>query len=92
MDDDSVANNAGGFFVEDSGGEEVEFVFFAFDDDGVACVGSAGDAGAYVVFLGSNIMALSFRNGYCKIMVKLTATQPASDQTSFFQLPILQLT
>lgn len=51
MDDDSVANDAGGFFVEDSGGEEVEFVFFAFDDDGVACVGSSCYAGADVVFL-----------------------------------------
>ena len=51
MNDDSIANDAGGLFVEDSGGEEVEFVLFAFDDDGVACVGSSGDAGADVVLL-----------------------------------------
>lgn len=59
MDDDSVANDTRGFFVEDSGGKEMEFVFFAFDDDGVACVGSAGDAGAYVVFLSSNMLSFS---------------------------------
>lgn len=51
MDDDAVADDAHGLFVEDSGGEEVEFVLFALDDDGVAGVGSSGDSGAYVVFL-----------------------------------------
>lgn len=51
VDDDSVADDAGGFFVEDSGGEEVEFVFFAFDDDCVSGIGSAGYAGADVVLL-----------------------------------------
>ena len=37
--------------TEDAGGEEVEFVLLALDDDGVAGVGSASDAGADVVFL-----------------------------------------
>mmetsp|Transcript_17672 Transcript_17672/g.21089 ORF Transcript_17672/g.21089 Transcript_17672/m.21089 type:complete len:391 (-) Transcript_17672:21-1193(-) len=51
VDDDSVADDAGGGFVEYSGGEEVEFVFFVVGDDCVAGVGSSGNSCAYVVFL-----------------------------------------
>ena len=61
---------ARGFFVEDSGGKEMEFVFFAFDDDGVACVGSTRDAGAYVVLLGRYVFGmfgLALENDYCRI-------------------------
>ena len=53
MDDNSIANDAGCLLVEDSGGEEMELVFFAFDNDGVACVRSSSDTGANVVILGT---------------------------------------
>mmetsp|Transcript_23520 Transcript_23520/g.49756 ORF Transcript_23520/g.49756 Transcript_23520/m.49756 type:complete len:616 (-) Transcript_23520:291-2138(-) len=59
VDDDAVADDAGGLLVEDAGGEEVEFVLLALDDDGVSGVGSSGDTGADVVFLRQHIDQLS---------------------------------
>mmetsp|Transcript_28360 Transcript_28360/g.41201 ORF Transcript_28360/g.41201 Transcript_28360/m.41201 type:complete len:80 (-) Transcript_28360:463-702(-) len=38
VDDDSVSNDAGGFFVEDSGGEEMELVFRVAYYNCVACI------------------------------------------------------
>jgi hypothetical protein len=49
--DDAVTDDARRVRVEYAGGEEVELVLFAVDDDGVPGVGSAGDAGADVVLL-----------------------------------------
>ena len=41
VDDDAVADDAGGAFAEDAGGDEVQDVFGPADDDGVAGVGAA---------------------------------------------------
>jgi hypothetical protein len=49
--DDAVPDDARRVRVEYAGGQEVELVLFAVDDDGVPGVGSAGDAGADVVLL-----------------------------------------
>jgi hypothetical protein len=49
--DDAVPHDARRVRVEYAGGEEVELVLPAVDDDGVPGVGSAGDAGADVVLL-----------------------------------------
>ena len=51
VDDDSIADDADGLFVKDSGGEKVKFVLFAFDYNGVASVGSSRDAGTDIIFL-----------------------------------------
>ena len=51
MDDDTVANDAGGLVVEDARGKQMELVLLSLDDDGMTSVGTTSDTGADIVFL-----------------------------------------
>mmetsp|Transcript_26706 Transcript_26706/g.39499 ORF Transcript_26706/g.39499 Transcript_26706/m.39499 type:complete len:150 (+) Transcript_26706:991-1440(+) len=49
--DDAVAHDAGRLVVQNSGGQQMEFVFLVADDYGMTRVTTTGDTSADVVFL-----------------------------------------
>jgi hypothetical protein len=49
MHDNTIAHDALGARVQDSGWDQVELEFLAIDDNGVSCVGAAGNTGTDTV-------------------------------------------
>lgn len=60
MDDDTISKKVYAFGVQDTAREEMERVFYAISNDGVAGIGSTVESCANIVVCGEDIDKLAF--------------------------------